>query len=185
MSGAIWFMNSEYDFWEVLSAMQKSIRRGLEDEALFWGTELYLKGAAPHAWNRLLIIASEDIGLASSTVGLLVKSLHDSWKQLPKESKDDGGRLFFIHALLLLVRAPKSRIVDHALITYFEGVRPPREIPDYALDMHTRRGRSKDRGAEHFFDEGAVLKSESLEDTYRDRARQIRKDCREAVVECT
>jgi replication-associated recombination protein RarA len=41
MSGAIWFMSSEYDFWEVLSAMQKSIRRGLEDEALFWGTELY------------------------------------------------------------------------------------------------------------------------------------------------
>jgi replication-associated recombination protein RarA len=159
MSGAIWFMSSEYDFWEVLSAMQKSIRRGLEDEALFWGTELYLNGAPGHAWNRLLIIASEDIGLASSTVGLLVKSLHDTWKQLPKESKDDGGRLFFIHALLLLVRAPKSRIVDHALIT--------------------------DRGAEHFFDEGAVLNGESLGDTYRDRARQIRKDCGDAVVECT
>jgi replication-associated recombination protein RarA len=36
MSDAIWFTSSEYEFWEVLSAMQKSIRRGLEDEALFW-----------------------------------------------------------------------------------------------------------------------------------------------------
>jgi hypothetical protein len=57
------------------------------------------------------------------------------------------------------------------------------EIPDYALDMHKRRGRNKDRGAKHFFDEGAVLKGESLEDPYRERARQIRKDCGDDVVE--
>jgi replication-associated recombination protein RarA len=54
-----------YDLYEVMSAMQKSIRRGLEEDALFWGTELYLSDLADQAWSRLLVISSEDVGLAS------------------------------------------------------------------------------------------------------------------------
>jgi hypothetical protein len=33
-------------------------------------------------------------------------------------------------AILTLVRAPKSRIADHATIVFFEGTREPRELPD-------------------------------------------------------
>jgi replication-associated recombination protein RarA len=36
--------NGGYVNSEVTSAMQKSIRRGLEEEALFWATELDLAG---------------------------------------------------------------------------------------------------------------------------------------------
>jgi len=50
---------------EVTSALQKSIRRALEEEALFWATELDLAGFGANAWKRLRIIASEDIGLAA------------------------------------------------------------------------------------------------------------------------
>ena len=116
-----------YDYYEVVSALQKSIRRGLEDDALFWGTELYLSDYANHAWKRLLVIASEDLGLAENSASLYVKNLHDLYCE---DKKSGESRLYFVHALLLLVRAPKSRIVDHATIAFFEGQRPPREIPD-------------------------------------------------------
>ena len=49
---------------ECTSAMQKCIRRGLEEEALFWATELDFAGYGAYVWRRLQIIASEDIGLA-------------------------------------------------------------------------------------------------------------------------
>lgn len=115
-----------YDLYEVMSAMQKTIRRGLEEEALYWGTELYLSEYADHAWNRLLVISSEDVGLAS-LVGLYVKLLNDLYR---RNKKSGESRLYFIHAILLLARAPKSRIVDHATIAFFESKREPRDIPD-------------------------------------------------------
>jgi hypothetical protein len=72
-----WPTMGGYDFYEVLSAMQKSIRRGLEEDALFWGTELYLSDYADHAWSRLLIISSEDVGFAEPLATVTIKALHD------------------------------------------------------------------------------------------------------------
>jgi replication-associated recombination protein RarA len=115
-----------YDFYEVLSAMQKTIRRGLEEDALFWGTELYLSDYADHAWSRLLVISSEDVGLAS-TAGIYVKVLNDMYR---RNKKSGEARLYFTHAILLLARSPKSRIVDHATIVSFEGPREKRALPD-------------------------------------------------------
>jgi hypothetical protein len=51
-------------------------------------------------------------------------------------------------------------MVDTALITMYEGERPGLEIPDFALDMHTSKGRRMDRGVNHFFDEGAKCANE-------------------------
>ena len=45
---------------ECTSAMQKRIRRGLEEDALFWATELDIAGYGAYVWKRLQIIASED-----------------------------------------------------------------------------------------------------------------------------
>jgi replication-associated recombination protein RarA len=116
-----------YDLYEVMSALQKSIRRGLEEDALFWGTELYLSEYADHAWNRLLVISSEDVGLAAPLATITVKALHDMYSH-DKKSKE--SRLYFVHAILTLVRAPKSRLVDNATIVFLKGTREPREIPD-------------------------------------------------------
>src|SRR5271156_3615596 len=129
-----WLTAGGYDYYEVASALQKSIRRGLEDDALFWATELYISDYAAHAWKRLLVIASEDVGPAMNSVILIVKNLHDMWSE---DKKSGEAKLWFVHAVLLLVRAPKSRIVDHATIAFFEGNREHRRIPDWALDVHT------------------------------------------------
>lgn len=168
-----WSTIGGYDYYEVLSALQKSIRRGLEEDSLFWATELYLSDYAAHAWSRFLVIASEDIGLADSAVFAQVHALYETWKNRKKEG---DARLYFTHALLILARAPKSRIVDHALITFFEGDRNQlkRDIPDWALDVHTSRGRFLGRGCEHFFSVGASLKNSYLDDVYESRAKEIR-----------
>jgi len=170
MSQFPWPTVGGYDYYEVVSALQKSIRRGLEDDALFWATELYMSEYALHAWKRLLVIASEDIGPAMNGASLVVKNLYDMWFE---NKKSGEAKLWFVHAVLVLVRAPKTRIVDHATIVFFEGKREHREIPDWALDIHTSSGRFLGRGYEHFFDIGASLAGEGT-DEYRDRAKEIR-----------
>ena len=160
-----------YAFHEVLSALQKSIRRGLEEDALFWATELYLSGYETQAWRRLCVIASEDVGIAYSDVFLCVRELYQAWAEIKTTGE---AKLHFIHAVLKLVRSPKSRIVDHALIVFFEGPREKKQIPDWALDVHTNRGRIMGRGQQHFFDVGANLDNITLPDPYAIRAKEIR-----------
>jgi replication-associated recombination protein RarA len=161
---------------EVTSALQKSIRRGLEEDALFWATELDLAGYGNYVWKRLRIIASEDVGLADPTVAATVRALYENWLEQRKNKDDRSGaeRLFLVHAVILLARAPKSRIVDHALMVMYEGDRARREIPDYALDKHTVRGRQMGRGHDHFFEVGAELANAGLDDPYAEDARVAR-----------
>lgn len=164
---------------EVASALQKCIRRGEEDAALFWATELDLAGFGEYVWKRLRIITSEDVGLAAPGLAADVRALYDNWLDQRKKKDEIHGpeRLFLVHAILLLSRAQKSRLVDHALICHYEGPRPTREIPDAALDKHTRRGRGRQRGWKHFWEQGAKLGNPAaLPDPYLDQAREIRRD---------
>jgi replication-associated recombination protein RarA len=160
---------------ECTSAMQKCIRRGMEEEALFWATELDLAGYGAYVWKRLRIIASEDIGLADPNLSVQVRLLYENWIE-QKKKKDDRSlaeRLFLVHAVLLCVRAKKSRMVDTALITMYRSDRPKRKIPDFALDMHTSKGRAAHRGVDHFFTEGAAIENAEqslLPDPYFERA---------------
>jgi replication-associated recombination protein RarA len=162
---------------ECTSAMQKCIRRSLEGEALFWATELDLAGYGAYVWKRLQIIASEDIGLAAPNVCVQVRALYENWveqrKNAPKERRSITGRIFLVHAILICVRAKKSRMVDTALIAMYEGERPEPGIPDFALDMHTAKGRALHRGVNHFFSEGAAIENAELAllpDPYLERA---------------
>ena len=172
---------------EVSSAMQKCIRRGLEEEALFWATELDLAGYGAYVWKRLRIIASEDIGIADPSVCVQLRALYDNWnEQRKKKDHSFAERLFLVHAVLLCVRAKKSRIVDTALITMYEARRPKRDIPDFACDMHTTKGRKLRRGVDHFFKEGAVIENAEpalLPDQYLQRAWEARRNARCASYE--
>jgi replication-associated recombination protein RarA len=159
---------------EVASAFQKSIRRGLEDEALHWGVELDKSNFAEYAWKRMRIMASEDVGLAEPSLPATIYALYQNWhdQRKKRDEKHAPERLYLIHAILLLVRARKSRMVDHALITYY-GNHMRREIPDFAKDKHTASGRRLGRGVEHFFKEGIKLANRSrLEDPYEESAKE-------------
>ncbi len=171
-----------YNCAEVASAMQKCIRRGLEPDALFWATELDRSNFGEYVFKRLRIIASEDVGLADPHAAIGLRTLYDNWRDQRK--KDDTRhapeRLFLVHAVMLLCRAAKSRSVDHALVVCYEGERPKREVPDFALDKHTGRGRARKRAWKHWWEEGCVLDRprdiDRLAYDYETAAREIRRD---------
>lgn len=164
----------EYDFYELLSALQKEIRRGNEYEAMFWAVKLESLNAE-ELWNRLRVIASEDIGPANPLMPILIETLRKQYFDA-REKEDDSYRLFLSNAISSLSRSGTSRIADDLLnVVYGEIQHEGRRIaiPDYALDMHTLRGKKMGRGFEHFFSEGAKLKNEAFENPYTERAKEI------------
>jgi len=126
-------------------------------------------------WNRLQVIASEDIGVASPFAPLLIDVLERKYDDARKRN-NDSCRLFLTHAVLFLARSRKSRIVDDLLnVVYGEIQHEDKKlpIPDYALDMHTLRGKKMGRGLEHFFSEGTKLNNEPYENPYTEKAKEI------------
>jgi replication-associated recombination protein RarA len=169
-----------YRLDEVVSSIQKALRRGQEEAAVFWATELELSGYAEHCWGRLKIVSVEDV--ADPDAPVRVTALYGFWSERAKKEKaakkagrslPPESRLFLVAAVVTLARARKSRVVDHLYMLSYEAERPRREVADEALDKHTRKGREMGRGWAHFFDEAAQLENESGPDPYAARARAV------------
>jgi alkylated DNA repair dioxygenase AlkB len=151
-----------YNGYHVMSALQKCIRRGLEQDALFWAQEWWAscnQTGREHLWHRLRVIASEDVGLADNDACVRVSALYANFTRRPNE------KIFLWHAALLLARAPKSRIVDHAGIAIGKGPRPRRQVPPFALDNHA--------GGKMNWSESFKLEGCTLDDPYEAIAREI------------
>lgn len=125
-----------YDKSEVVSALQKAIRRGNEEQALYWATELMESNEGYRMWRRLLVIAAEDVGLADPDMLpkiMLYKQAHDMGRE---------WNIPFL-AIMMLCRAPKNREADDAAWLYEcrrkEGWKI--QMPPEAIDGHTGRGR--------------------------------------------
>lgn len=133
--------NLGYRFDEVTSAMQKEIRRGDEEAAVWWGTLLY--DASPHyAWKRVLVTAAEDVGFASPEAVSLACSLGRAWLQCNQTSYYVSPHHIAM-AIMALCRAPKSTEVEDLqnLTVELQTKGARREMPSYAIDGHTKRGR--------------------------------------------
>jgi replication-associated recombination protein RarA len=166
-------LRTKHDFFldEVISALQKTIRRGQEEDAMFWALELDESGYANYAFKRLSIISCEDVGPADPQAIVVVNSCWTAWERIKKA----GGSGAYVDpnllgmAVLYLARAPKNRTVDdlrcHLAGKAQAGLRA--EIPDHALDMHCRRGRALGRGLAHFYEYGAVLENEAGDSPYK------------------
>ena len=159
-------LQSGLNFYTASSAFQKCIRRGMQDEALWLGTEFYLSGYEEYAWFRLRVIVSEDVGLANPELPSQIQALYQTYIDFKKKKNKHGPeRLPFIHALLLVIRSPKSRLVDNYLCEYFflrETVEQPDlndKKYDFIWDMHTLKGKQKGRGNEHFYNEGGKVEN--------------------------
>jgi replication-associated recombination protein RarA len=167
----------DYDPREVVSALQKCIRRGDVDAALYWAAELERSGLGWWLWKRLRVIVTEDVGPAWPEGPAVIEALWRTYSDLRraggKQPKRRPWRLVVMHAVYLLATAPKSRIADWASMVMFSETER-REIPDVALGQHTSRGRRMGRRTEHFFEEGTRLVPHAAmpdEDVWRERAR--------------
>jgi replication-associated recombination protein RarA len=163
---------------EVISALQKEIRRGKEYDAAYWAVELESFNeekavGAKILWNRLRVIASEDVSIAEPHAPLIIAALKEAYCDAVKR-KDTAYRLFFVHAVLFLARSRKCRIIDDIDVVVKGNIKFTNELlpmPDYAIDMHTHRGRMNGRvgtnGVKHFLEEGAKLKNEVFKNPYK------------------
>lgn len=148
-----------YNFFEATSAFQKAVRRGEEQVAMYFAVEFYNSNYDEYLWERIKIITSEDIGLAAPTLPGTIDGLYQSYSMVKKKNNDKRPeRIFFTHAVLLIVRAPKSRLVDWTVINYWRNHDHWKmDIPDYAYDQHNQKGKQLGRGVDHFFEEGSKL----------------------------
>ena len=67
---------------EVISALQKSIRRAKEEDACMFAYEMYISSPQllEKMWRRLLTISVEDIGMGDPMAAVLVNNLYQMSK---------------------------------------------------------------------------------------------------------
>ena len=112
------------EHYDLLSALQKSIRGSDPDAAIFYLAKLIEAGDIISPCRRLLVIASEDIGLAYPQAISIVKSCVDSCMQLGLPE----GRIPLAEATILLATAPKSNSAINAIDKALEYVKEGREV---------------------------------------------------------
>lgn len=166
-----------YDHYELLSALQKSIRRGIEYEAVHFAVELE-EFNPTMLWNRLRLIACEDIGPANPLMPVLIDVLHKNYLAEKSKLSESAYKLFLVDAVVCLCFSQKSRITDDLLnVVYTEREKeakyPP--VPEFALDKHTARGKVLGKGLDDFFSEGNKLENEAFYNHYTERAKELLK----------
>ena len=131
--------NMRYDrdgdsHYDILSALQKSVRGSDPDAALHYLARLLEAGDMISAARRLLVIAREDVGLAYPQCAAIVKALVDTAFQLGLPE----ARLPLGEAVILMATAPKSNSACMAVDAALADVRAGRtgDIPAHLKDAH-------------------------------------------------
>jgi putative ATPase len=129
---------------DVISAFIKSIRGSDPDAGLYWLARMLEAGEdARFIARRLVILASEDVGLADS-MGLVVANAAAhavEFAGLPE------AQLNLAHAVIYLATAPKSGAVKNAIGRAFADVRerPAGRVPSHLRSVHPyQRNRTKE-----------------------------------------
>ncbi|MGE4283896.1 MAG: replication-associated recombination protein A [Clostridia bacterium] len=136
--------DSHYD---ILSAFQKSIRGSDADASLHYLARLVQSGDLISICRRLLVIASEDIGLAYPNAISIVKSCVDASMQLGFPE----ARIPLAQAVIVLATAPKSNSVICAIDAAINDVntRDIGDIPSHLKDAHYGGAAKMERGIEY------------------------------------
>jgi putative ATPase len=135
----------EDEHYDVISAFIKSIRGSDPDAGLYWLARMLEAGEdARFIARRLVILASEDVGLADS-MGLVVANAAAhavEFAGLPE------AQLNLSHAVIYLATAPKSGAVKEALGKAFADVRerPAGRVPAPLRSVHPYQRRVTKEG---------------------------------------
>jgi replication-associated recombination protein RarA len=168
------FTQRGYDFYEVASALQKSIRRGDVKLAGYMALELFPK-YSEYCWKRLLTISAED---CYGVITKEIMALYDAFHVINKGKKGEElkGRVFISKAVILLCSVKHNRdadllsnyvydaycgVSDEMIEKLFDEVRKePIDVPEYVFDCHTLKGKRAGKTKEDFFkEEEAALKN--------------------------
>ncbi|MDY5107332.1 MAG: replication-associated recombination protein A [Actinobacillus minor] len=119
-------------YYDLISALHKSIRGSSPDGALYWYARILTAGGDPlYVARRLLAIASEDIGNADPRSMQVALS---AWDCYTRVGAYEGERAI-AQAVIYLAVAPKSNAVYTA---FNEAKRLAKEAKDYDVPEHLR-----------------------------------------------
>jgi len=120
--------------YDILSALQKSIRGSDPDAAVHYLGRLLEAGDLLSPCRRLLVIAAEDVGLAYPQAIVVTKACVDAALQvgLPE------ARLPLAEAAILLATAPKSNTAHNAIIAAMSDLKRGKsgDIPRCLQNVH-------------------------------------------------
>ena len=121
--------------YDQVSALIKSVRGSDPDAALYWLVTLLESGeSARFLARRLVILASEDVGLADSNALVVTEAAARAveFVGLPE------ARLTLAHATLYLALAPKSNSATRALGAVTAAIRTGgvAPVPEHLRDVH-------------------------------------------------
>lgn len=128
------------NYYDLLSALQKSIRGSDPDAAVHYLARLLEAGQMQSACRRLMVIASEDVGLAYPMIIPIVKSCVDMALMLGMPE----ARIPLGDAAVLMATSPKSNTGHIALDAAMEDVRKgkgggfPRHLQNMHADTYTQ-----------------------------------------------
>lgn len=130
--------------YDILSALQKSIRGSDPDAALHYLARLLTAGDLISACRRIMVIASEDVGLAYPQAVSVVKSCVDAANMLGLPE----ARIPLAEAVILLATAPKSNSAICGIDAAMADVRAGKlgDIPAHLKDSHYSGAQKLGRG---------------------------------------
>ena len=167
--------NMRYDrdgdeHYDILSGLQKSIRGSDENAALHYAARLIEAGDIISLSRRLLVIASEDIGLAYPQAVPIVKACVDSAMQLGLPE----ARIPLAEAVILLATSPKSNSAYKAINAAIDDVknRDCGTFPRAIQNTHYDGADAKEKGQNYLYPHdypGHWVKQQYLPDAIKDR----------------
>ncbi len=136
--------DSHYD---ILSAFQKSVRGSDADAAVHYLARLIAAGDLPSICRRILVMASEDVGLAYPMAATIVNSCVNSALQLGLPE----ARIPLAEAVILLATAPKSNSAINAVDSALKDIRAKDtgDIPAHLKDSHYGGSQKLGRGIDY------------------------------------
>jgi putative ATPase len=124
-------------YYDLISAVHKSIRGSAADAALYWYARIITAGGDPlYVARRLLAIASEDIGNADPRAMQVALS---AWDCYTRVGAAEGERAI-AQAIVYLAVAPKSNAVYSA---FNAAKQQALQSPDYDVPPHLRNAPTK------------------------------------------
>ena len=126
------FDNQGDRFYDLISAVHKSIRGSAPDAALYWYARIISAGGDPlYVARRLLAIASEDVGNADPRAMQVALA---AWDCFTRVGPAEGERAI-AQAIVYLACAPKSNAV---YLAFNQAMKDAASQPDYDVPEHLR-----------------------------------------------
>ncbi|MCT7963832.1 AAA family ATPase [Laspinema sp. D1] len=128
--------------FDTISAFIKSLRGSDPDAALYWLAKMVYAGEDPRfIFRRMLILASEDIGLADPNAVVMVNACAESFDRVGMPE----GRYHLAQAALYLATAPKS----NSIMGFFDALATVEKEREAEVPSHLKDANRDKKGFGH------------------------------------